>query len=289
MGRVNFIFAIILFALTSKISIANDAVPADKTHLDKYLLHCIKSEASAWDKINQIVKFENISIIDAILENNFPFVFGINIPRHFVMNEESCYVVLSRYWEKSCRIDTFTLYNEEYISLSDIESISCFNRNAKLKYLYLEEIIKDKTYILSDIDIDKIKDGTFPRQSEFALTEKDIKDIVSFCKKHAPKKTEYTTWKINGTTKMGKALYIASKVFFAGTTVVHDESTPSTPLYLSLHFSNNIQLTYKYDIEKEDLVGCYYIYKGKKVFNTDSDVKNNADNGFFQNIRKWFQ
>ena len=49
MGRVNFIFAIILFALTSKISIANDAVPADKTHLDKYLLHCIKSEASAWD------------------------------------------------------------------------------------------------------------------------------------------------------------------------------------------------------------------------------------------------
>ena len=45
----------------------------------------------------------------------------------------------------------------------------------------------------------------------------------------------------------------------------------------------------KYDIEKEDLVGCYYIYKGKKVFNTDSDVKNNADNGFFQNIKKWFQ
>ena len=43
--------------------------------------------------------------------------------------------------------------------------------------------IKDK--LKANLDLAKIKDESWPRQSEFTLTESDIDDIIDFCEDHA--------------------------------------------------------------------------------------------------------
>ena len=80
-------------------------------------------------------------------------------------------------------------------------------------------------------------------------------------------------------------------------------------LYFSLHLNNNIQLVYKYDTDKKDLVGCYYQYKEKVVFaspemekefydilettkeqvSTDSTEESNSTKLLITSIKGWFK
>ena len=291
-------------------SMANESI----IQLDNYLLYHINKEDNAWDKINKIIRFEDVSsrqIKSGFLAKDFDKNLSINIPSRFVMNEGDAHVVICNYTKTASKTDTFTIYNDNYISITDIESVNCFKEDKKLKYLYVEEITKDETYVLRDVDIDKIKNETFPRQSEFTITERDIKDIVSFCKKHALKNTEYTTWKLNDSATLKKVANITLTYYFpiVSTGVVLYEKYMQEGLYFSLHFNNNIQLVYKYDTDKKDLVGCYYQYKEKVVFaspemekefydilettkeqvSTDSTEESNSTKLLITSIKGWFK
>ena len=85
------------------------------------------------------------------------------------------------------------------ISEDDINDVKCFKSNKNLKYLFVETIVPGTYKLKENIDLEKIKDESYPRLSEFTLTESDIEDIVDFCKdfKNEDKNTniEYATSK----------------------------------------------------------------------------------------------
>ena len=78
------------------------------------------------------------------------------------------------FWNGKKYNDDFNLllYNKNLFKSNDIN-------------LYVESL-SDGTYKLkANLDLAKIKDESWPRQSEFTLTESDIDDIIDFCEDHA--------------------------------------------------------------------------------------------------------
>lgn len=80
--------------------------------------------------------------------------------------------------------------NKSAITQKQIDKVGCFKANKNLKYLFLEELSDGSFKLKKGIDLDKIKDETYPRLSEFTLTQDDINDIVKFVKKRQKKEGE---------------------------------------------------------------------------------------------------
>lgn len=263
-------------------------------HLDTYLLYCINKQSNAWEDINEILHFEDVAsrkIETAFIRKDFNKDLSINIPKHFVMNDGACRVVLGQYIKDNFITKQFVLYNDNYITLEEIEKVDCFKRIKELKYLYLEEISKEnQIYVLRDGNVASIENGTWHRQDEYKtnakISDADIKDIASFYKKHLPKTTEYTTWKFNERSNMNATANVALTYFFpivrVGVELV--ETSLQEGLYLNFNFNNNIQIVYRYNNDKQDLTACFYQYDNTCVFSSDSikiemteNVNHNAD------------
>lgn len=242
-------------------------------HLDNYLLYCINKQTNAWKDISQIIWFEDVATrkIESIFTvKNFNKDLSINIPKRFVMNDSTCRVVLADYIKNEFITESFLLYNDNYITLEEIEEVDCFKNNKQLKYLYVEEISKDKIYTLREGNVESIKNNTWHRQQEYRdngqLSADDIKDIASFYKKYLPKNSDYTTWKFYDESSDYMVIPFDVVSASIGIGLAVSKKYLQDGKYLCLNFDNNIHIVYRYDIDKQDLIACFYQHGDKRVF-----------------------
>lgn len=239
-------------------------------HLDTYLLYCINKRANAWEDINQVIHFEKVATRkyeSLYIVKNFNRELSVNIPQRFVMNAGACQVVLCDYIKDEFMTEQFVLYNDNYITLEDIEKVACFKADTKLKFLYVEEVGNEsQVYVLRNVDIDKIAAGTWPRQSEFALSSEDQKDIVSFCKKYMPEKADYTTWKFDDGSSEHRIYPLDVISVGIGIGVAVSKKYLQEGKLVCFNFGNNISIVYRYDNNNYDLLPCYYQYNDERVF-----------------------
>lgn len=246
---------------------------------DSYLTYLVFSLKKPWTLINQSLRFT-----DSYTRNWYTLWIGkkFNNDFHVVLSNKVTFSQkdVSFYLEKhsSDKVVIHQLRPTDCNSITEteIEKIDCFKSNKNLKYLYVESLV-DGTYKLKpDVDVERIKDETYPRQSEFTLSENDIDDIVDFCEDHAAPKTE-TELCFTKYDKENKRYSMSSKdlnIKFYGDSIKFKfhHSKKQEGYYLRLVFSNNIQIVYKYDNELCS-ISPYMIYDGKKYIFANSAAK----------------
>ena len=279
-------------------------------HLDNYLLYRINKQDNAWEDINKILQFEEVAkrqLKSGFVTKNFNYDLSLNIPNRFVMNENDCQVVIGNYIKGEFITNCFCLYNDNYITLEEINKVSCFKKLPELKYLYVEEVNRENhIFILREGNIEDIEGQKWPRQSEYRtngkIGESDLKDIASFYKKHSPKSKECTPWKFHESNLIAN-MAISYYLPHVRIGIELLEKYLQEALYLCLNFDNNIQIVYKYNDEKKDLLPCYYQYNNRRVFASDEieaemydvadttaeTLSNDSTKTIFKTITNWFR
>lgn len=259
---------------------------------DTYFTYMSNKENNAWESFNQNLMFEKINItnwymtslkwymmifiwsktlVTWILDNIFKRnIFTLSIPHNLKFTSNNIKVFLEEHNSKSYKIKELDFKFENGITLKKIEKKSFFKSNKNLKFLFLNMIVPNEIFtVKKDLDYDKIKDESFPRMSEFILTEKDIKGIIKFCKKNEAK-TQNTL--LGFKTKKAKTQKLESidrvKVYFEGDSLLYTpfHSHKQEGYYLRVYLSNDIMLMYKYDQESKSLAPYLYNVEGENIY-----------------------
>lgn len=241
---------------------------------DTYFTYMSNKENNAWESFSRNLIFEKISAkkwykpwsSKTFIRNKFT----LSIPRNLKFTSNNIKVFLEEHNPKSYKIKELDFKFENGITLKKIEKKSFFKSNKNLKFLFLNMIVPNEIFtVKKDLDYDKIKDESFPRMSEFILTEKDIKGIIKFCKKNEAK-TQNTL--LGFKTKKAKTQKLESidrvKVYFEGDSLLYTpfHSHKQEGYYLRVYLSNDIMLMYKYDQESKSLAPYLYNVEGKNVY-----------------------
>ena len=153
--------------------------------LDSYLTFQIYSHKDAWQYINDVLAFSEYTKrtwYTLWLGKKFKQSFCLTIPENISYDSNDILVYLEDHSDDMLTIRQLSPEYLNSISEDDINDVNCFKSNKNLKYLFVETIIPGTYKLKEDIDLEKIKDETYPRLSEFTLTEDDIEDIIDFCK-----------------------------------------------------------------------------------------------------------
>jgi len=158
--------------------------------LNTYLQYTINKTPNAWSSINSILKFNDTKKgswytagIGTIFNDNFEML----VDSRYIFHQNDFKIYKETYSDDDLEIEQLTPFYKDGISIDKINKVECFKSNKALKYLFLEELEPNKTFrVKKNLDYDKIKEGTWPRMSEFTLSESDQNDIIKFCKKHTP-------------------------------------------------------------------------------------------------------
>lgn len=174
------------------------------------------------------------------------------------------------------KLNQYTLTNRFNVSIKDIEKIDCFKNNPNLKFLYMESSdVEGEFRIKSNIDYEAIEHENYPRQSEFNISEKDIKNIIKFLKKH---ETKSLNSEIIATRENGKKIKTEDKginYIVCGDSInlstITNNKLQNGITYIKFFFDDTrkIELCYKYDNKNECLVPCYITYNGERHFVND--------------------
>lgn len=196
-----------------------------------------------------------------------------SIPSKYSIDLTHVKMWVEKHEDKEVKLTQYNLHNPEYIQLKDIEDVDCFKSNPNLKYLYMETSETEGEYrIKPNIDFEAIEREDYPRQSEFTLTEDDIKDIVKFLKKHTT--DNQTTNIIAKRGKFEEQKYTINGIEY----IVKGDSINLTDIrntqyqdgisYMKFQFDDlrHLELCYKYDNKNECLTPCYIQYLGKRYF-----------------------
>lgn len=247
---------------------------------DSFLTYLIYSQSNPWEQINR-----NLDFIDCYKRTWYTFWIGkkFNDDFHLLLSNKTLfssndvYMYLEEHDNKEVIIHQLKATDCNSITEEEINDIDCFKANKNLKFLYVESL-SDGTYKLkANLDLAKIKDESWPRQSEFTLTESDIDDIIDFCEDHALPESG-TELSFSTISEMNKEFSKSSEdltVEFYGDTLkykVH-HSDLQKGYYLRLVFANNLQVVYKYDDDLNTFTP-YMIYDAKRYSFANSNAKN---------------
>ena len=115
----------------------------------------------------------------------------------------------------------------------------------------MDAIVPNELFMIkSNLDINKVKNEEWPRMSSFTLTQRDVKKIVKFCKKH---KTKTNKVELDCEPICEKFKSIESDqnmvVKFAGDSLVFQphHSLQQKGYYLRIVLSNGINILYKFE------------------------------------------
>ena len=159
--------------------------------------------------------------------------------------------------------------NKSVIKQKDLDKVDCFKHNKNLKYLFVNEISENEFRLKKNLDIDRIKDLSFPRLSEFVLNEDDVDEIVDFIKKWQ-KKGEET--KVHFYPPSGSYQTIDKtsnvKIEFKGDRLIY---TPHVSpfmrgTFLRIVTPNKNEILYKFDRDSHTLSPFMYVVANDTVF-----------------------
>lgn len=195
------------------------------------------------------------------------------IPSKYSVDINHIQMWVEKHKDDDVELTQYVLKNADNVSLEDIEDIDCFKHNPNLKFLYMEAAENDKEYrVKYDIDLGAIERENFPRQSEFTLTEKDLKQIVKFLKKHSPTKDNVTIVATPSKDKTRKIEIDSIDWKIKGDSIsltgLRHCALQDGITYVRFMFDDarKIQVCYKYNNVDETLDPCYWQYNGKRYF-----------------------
>lgn len=261
-------------------SICDVITKADNIGYDSFATFLINSKSNVWKQLSTLNYFTNTykrSWYTFFCCKKFSRNFHIKLPemistdlmdfKVFVENHESDEISV---WQmKPSFVNS--------IKEKDINDVACFKANKKLKYLYVDAVAPGVYKLKDNIDIEKIKDESYPRQSEFVLSQDDIDDIVDFCEDN--KKTlndnELYMEDIDGldtTYTIGKGI----TVNFKGEHIAYKPhfSEMQEGYYVHIILNNGFQISYKFDDDTSSL-NPYFYFDGKErtFINKDAQIE----------------
>lgn len=246
---------------------------------DSFLTYLIYSQSNPWQQINRILNFTDCykrTWYTLWIGKKFNDDFHLLLSNKTLFSLNDVYMYLEEHDNKKVVIHQLKATDCNSIEEDEINDVDCFQANKNLKFLYVETL-SDGTYKLkANLDLAKIKEESWPRQSEFTLTESDIDDIIDFCEDHAlpESRTDLSFSKIS---EINKELSKSSEdlaVEFYGDTLMYKvhHSALQKGYYLRLVFANELQVVYKYNDELNTFTP-YIIYDGKKCSFANSNAK----------------
>lgn len=239
--------------------------------LDTYAAYLLNTTPNAWEKLNKLIKFDNIDDYhiykpwESILNEELSIV----LPPSIMCNtkEVSCYF---EYYDNSeIHINQLVTTYANSVTLDDINDVDCFKSNKDLKYLFLENIGSDETFVVKrNLDYAKIKKGEAHRMSEFTLSDSDIEDIIDFCNEHVSKVENVVLNNIPYDVSIEKKNLSNDKtLFFKGKSLLYTpQINEPNGYYFNIYFSNGIHFKWRYNQEKEILEPYIYWYDNKIVY-----------------------
>lgn len=269
--------------------------------LDSYLTFQIYNHKDAWQYINDVLAFSEYTKrtwYTLWLGKKFKQSFCLTIPENISYDSNDILVYLEDHSDDMLTIRQLSPEYLNSISEDDINDVNCFKSNKNLKYLFVETIIPGTYKLKEDIDLEKIKDETYPRLSEFTLTEDDIEDIIDFCKDFEtedkntkieyaiPKKAPKTLVDIADQATGNNTLYniirptlkkcLLEKVTFIGDTLAFKpyHSKAQNGYYIRIVLNNGLQVMYKYNEENKKLESYLYsTHKGTTYASSEAKVE----------------
>ena len=230
------------------------------------------------------------------LDNNFkitelcynPWFFGkaelndeilISVPKRYSLDLSKIQMYVEERKKDNITVTQYRLKDAKSISLEKIDKVNAFKHNPNLKYLYMESAGIDIFKVKPNLNYNSILKEDFPRQSEFLLTEGDLKDIVKFLQKNEDKSTsnELIAEKVKTKDKSIVEYGILLKYpihYEAYSLYKHFKDQPDAT-YIKFVFDDSRKLIvcYKFDKENEKLAPCYTQYQGKIYFVNKSYLK----------------
>lgn len=241
---------------------------------DTYFTYMANNEKNAWESFSHNLIFENISAKKWYKPwSNKTFLrnkFTLSIPQNLNFEPNNIRVFFEEHNPKTYKIKELDFKFKNGITIKKIEKKSFFKSNRNLKFLFLNMIVPNEVFTVKEnLDYDKIKDESFPRMSEFILTEKDVKGIIKFCKKNESKtKNTLLSFKPIKSKKQKLESIDRVKVYFEGDSLLYTpfHSHKQDGYYLRVFLSNDIMLMYKYDIESKSLTPYFYNIESESIF-----------------------
>lgn len=195
----------------------------------------------------------------------FPSKYSIDLP-HLNMWVE-------KHDGDEVKLVQYELSDSYNVSIEEINDVECFKQNPNLKFLYMESAETEGEFKLKpNIDYAAIEREDYPRQSEFILTEKDIKSIVKFLKKHERNLSisEIIATRSGSDEHEIELNSIKYKVIgdSINLTNIRNTSYQDGITYVKFLFDDvrNLEICYKYDNKKESLTPCYVQYNDMQHF-----------------------
>lgn len=246
---------------------------------DSYITYLIYTQNNAWGQIGKVLSFSECSSRDWY---SLWISKSFNDNFHLILTDKVSYypndVCVYLEEHSNDELTIFQLISKDCCSITEeeIDDVDCFKTNKNLKYLYVESIAQGVYKLKDKVDIDKIKDETWPRQSEFTLSNSDIDDIVEFCEDHkAPTKTELEFKK-----NKNKKTQISDKndfsfIFYGDKLKFKVHHSPKQDgYYVRFVFSNGLQILYKYDSSSDSIVPYLYSDRKKTIYaNNEAKVE----------------
>lgn len=152
--------------------------------LDSYLTFNIYTNSNAWTSINNVLllsEYTKSLWYTLWFGKKFNNEFQVTIPEYISFNSNDILVYIEEHKKNKLIIKQLSPRYLNTINDEDINDVDCFKANKNLKYLFVETIVPGVYKLKDNIDIETIKDESYPRLSEFSLTKDDIDDIVDFC------------------------------------------------------------------------------------------------------------
>jgi len=235
---------------------------------DSYVTFTVNSQTNAWKELVNLNNFSDCYYrkwYSLWFCKGFSKKFRLTIPENINFNSNNFFVYIEEHEDDRVSINQLKAYYKNAICEDDINDVKCFKANKNLKYLYVEVIEPDFYKLKNNIDLEKIKDETWPRQSEFVLSEDDIEDIVDFCEDNMSSinLTELQFKEIEG-KEFSFSILGDIDIKFEGDSLAYEphHSKMQKGYYFTIVLSNGLQVVYKYN-EDNNILEPYYYFDGK--------------------------
>ena len=241
---------------------------------DSFVTFLIFNGTEVWNHLNELNIFSKCYYrpwYTCWFGKKFSPEFHLTFPDDVVYNGDDFYVYYEDHNANKVSIHQLKPTYKYAISEDDINDVKCFKSIKNLKYLYVETISHGVYKLKKNININKIKDETWPRQSEFVLSNDDLDDIVDFCKDFNPNSpgTELL-FKKSKSSKQVIDGYKNIEVNFYGDSLTYTpyHSIKQEGYYIRIILNNGMQIFYKYN---EGNIEPYYYSDGSNNFFWDKD------------------
>ena len=273
--------------------------------LDSYLTFNIYTNSNAWTSINNVLLLSEYTKrlwYTLWFGKKFNNEFQVTIPEYISFNSNDILVYIEEHKKNKLIIKQLSPRYLNTINDEDINDVDCFKANKNLKYLFVETIVPGVYKLKDNIDIETIKDESYPRLSEFSLTKDDIDDIVDFCEdftrheKNTNIKFEqnkdaqesiisktaknivpaYYLYKI---VKDAIDDYSLDEITFVGDSLSFKpyHTKAQEGYYVRFVLQNGLQIMYKYN-DDTNILEPYLYTKGKEIIYANSTAKSEYTN-----------